>query len=1420
MNLLKTKRRVNFAIISLLLIFSMAGMVSYGIVFNNPKFNIKINKSEDVTISENGTGTVNINDGDSINISYNIEPEKLSIEEKPIDAVVIVDTSKTNCNNITNVKAAVTKFANDFITGSNRRLGIVEYNGSASVVRELNSSKYIDVIEKYKKEDINHLGTNTGDALRLAKAMLNKENNNNKKVIILMTNGFANAYTGRFFKSEGDISKNNFWMSNYNNNNYIRSVGVKKEKDTGYNIISSFGNSYYHGDIGFNNNGIQYDGVNTYLSEKYFYLGDYEINNRMWFSQKDENANFNTSLDNWNKLIMSNSYSQIKEKIKQLINSINIINDSRNNIINYVYYNNYNKYNYNIYNYIYINSIINNIDNINQSIMTINKYTNNIDYNLNYITSLLNNINDYINNINDYINNINTTSLKNYVSSQINKIDCLDSNYIHEILEDINQLNKFYVNVDKVKKNNNLKNYEELGDETFTKTQYFNNILGQIYSCYMAKEVADSGITMYPMFFGDVNEVKNKDLIGLKDGQVKELDLNGYKEKVQKCGDKNSDSGILIKSDDEFKVGGNGYKGYSRYGTVYQLAEFGDATKNILVGNNNPESLENKFNEALNMVKSEVTVKTILDFDKLPKGVSIDDVKVLGGDKVSIKDIGNGKYQLTITYKKVKNNDFNANNFNIEVTYKGHNDTGSILKQDVEAKIINSANNNEIAKFPNITFNIGQRLATIEIRDSRGKVGSTYNSSKNNINLGKATEATEIFGQGYADIKVKGIGDKKKEYYFKYNFIDEDNNSIKSGTLPLHSDGNIINTSDVDIGKEGNLNVMFYENLIPSSDKTEKTWTDRNKLFQKSKGKSEILPATISYYKNSNSIFFDSDDNKGLRFGNDYSAINKYWGYIQPEKSGWYVLGAYADDGVRAWITTDNKKIDFTNNDWGIDFAGYPGNDQGFDNGIIYLRSNFSPHRPTYYSSFDPIYLEKDKYYPIYVEYYNYGDSGAFELNYNYYGNTEPKYIRNMSNDINNTINNTINYYKKYYTLEDMPEIHDEQLDEFKKNIEFMQQGSGFKFYPSKNTTPGEISSATFSGEHNLMLPFSKKPYKITYEVIEKSNNNEKSVLKGEYGYFKNNEIFEATISSDENIYPGKEFTLNYNITPKEVPFNEGDKESISVNSINITGKLPDDIKLVTDDVENSEYKIYKNEDSKFTISFKKPMNFKHNGSKYVFDGRDKKISIPIKVKASYNIRPNKEGININPSENILSYKCGDSDELITQYFNGKLDIKNNPSTIESIGLLDYDNKTNKSIINETANNIAGGIPSKVAVEVDAKSPETSVILKIDKGTINHKTLKLYEVDENNNIISTKIDIGENNIEAYDNGKSIKINLNNILNKNNFVEKKYVIVSEIITPKVEAKENSQSLNVTASIENNPNSTKNKEFISGEMPDVF
>ena len=44
--------------------------------------------------------------------------------------------------------------------------------------------------------------------------------------------------------------------------------------------------------------------------------------------------------------------------------------------------------------------------------------------------------------------------------------------------------------------------------------------------------------------------------------------------------------------------------------------------------------------------------------------------------------------------------------------------------------------------------------------------------------------------------------------------------------------------------------------------------------------------------------------------------------------------------------------------------------------------SNFKVHGSAFYSSFTPIYLDSDKYYPIQLEYFNWGGGGSFKLGY------------------------------------------------------------------------------------------------------------------------------------------------------------------------------------------------------------------------------------------------------------------------------------------------------------------------------------------------------------------------------------------------------------------------------------------------------
>lgn len=74
----------------------------------------------------------------------------------------------------------------------------------------------------------------------------------------------------------------------------------------------------------------------------------------------------------------------------------------------------------------------------------------------------------------------------------------------------------------------------------------------------------------------------------------------------------------------------------------------------------------------------------------------------------------------------------------------------------------------------------------------------------------------------------------------------------------------------------------------------------------------------------------------------------KYWGYIVPDESGEYYLGAYSDDGSYGYIIIDNQKVEFVEN-WDLQAAG---DRTGVDGQRV------------------PITLEAGKVYPIYMEWY------------------------------------------------------------------------------------------------------------------------------------------------------------------------------------------------------------------------------------------------------------------------------------------------------------------------------------------------------------------------------------------------------------------------------------------------------------------
>lgn len=123
------------------------------------------------------------------------------IEERPVEIVIVVDTSLSmSGNRILEARNAAKGFIDSF-AGYPAKIGIVEYGTRGSVISELrsveNSQDNVDGL----KSDIDGLSvsgyTNTGDGYRLAYHMLRDSESDANKSIVLMSDGGANKYRER-----------------------------------------------------------------------------------------------------------------------------------------------------------------------------------------------------------------------------------------------------------------------------------------------------------------------------------------------------------------------------------------------------------------------------------------------------------------------------------------------------------------------------------------------------------------------------------------------------------------------------------------------------------------------------------------------------------------------------------------------------------------------------------------------------------------------------------------------------------------------------------------------------------------------------------------------------------------------------------------------------------------------------------------------------------------------------------------------------------------------------------------------------------------------------------------------------------------------------------------------------------------------
>ncbi|MBN7574176.1 hypothetical protein C1H57_00025 [Clostridium sp. 2-1] len=727
--------------------------------------------------------------------------------------------------------------------------------------------------------------------------------------------------------------------------------------------------------------------------------------------------------------------------------------------------------------------------------------------------------------------------------------------------------------------------------------------------------------------------------------------------------------------------------------------------------------------------------------------------------------LNNGSYysdpiEFTVTYKVKDGN----------ICKLGAGGNSSFVKIDVLSKT-------ETEYFPEkIINNSIPTQVTMEVSDSTGVIDKYDTLAQNppSNRYDKVNNQYKLLGDSYVNILAQG----NEINFMQYQFVKSDTNPTD---LPNNNwkDIDITNTEineDVDVEKSGNLTQRSYNvsHLPPVNSgltveqANSKYWSNKELVFKypfeaTTYKSTQYATSRDSFGALENYVKADGTNAKrwvtknaflknDMTIGNDYQEAAKFWGYLKVENDGYYKFGASSDDGCKADITIDKTTHTFVN------MFQLQGSTFGSDNNVYNLK--------------------KDKYYPIYIEYFNWGGNADFRLLYSY---------ASTNNSI--TINKDSSVIPSSW------------------------------FYPSKSTAPGEYATNTFTGRAGIKIPDDIGKYYIAYRAGKRdANNNITEIQKsGFYGPFVRNERFTLSRSlTNDNPQVGDIVEINYTISPNAIPitdiyknYKSGDSipNQLKISDLKIQQVLPSGLTYVGSS-DNASIVNNSNEISgvitpNIDPNFKQNIVYNLEGSTYKADN----VTVTIKV------RPTIQGeFNLLKENSILTYTdiSIDSTKQGAQRQCNFPDFQftvNSNSAISQHGIYHRSDNT----IDSSNLNVIDKVPTELAMIVDVKSSNLVIDWNIDKTNISDSQIifKKYK------IINGSIDMNHPEQLNLDISTNNSGTISNTTGFNMESGSKYIIIYTI-TPE---KKSGNNINIGASIEGTSNSKPLNLTIKG-LPDLF
>lgn len=1335
----KSTKKYSFFVIVTILIISMASMLVYG-ELNKEQFKVSIENS----FSE-------LKYGEQKEITYEIKPNPIKFKDNvEKDVVLVLDTSQTVNEKQKVIKDSANQFVEKFLADNNYKnfkLGIVSYNEKAEVIQGLTQDKEnlkttIDNIYSYSNiyywiNSGNHLGTNVGDAFRLAISMLGKDSNPNKeKIVIFMSNGKPNAYTGKFYK-DPEITLTE------KQTNSLKDIACKRL----YDITSLNGNENELGKFSLKNEKI-INKIDNY--KEYFYnpesLDEYR-------KQDFQKRGLRTNTDN------------DKSKFNNLI---------------------------------------------------LNEYK--------------------ITNADSYINKI------------------YGNPYCVNVCPPNNQGGKNAI------------------------CYYMGSEIGYAYSLKMAKEMKDLGISTYPIYF----DTKSKDskqrentmkLISKFAGNheddvvtsVNTVYSNDIKEslkKVFKDLDKNikesysvNDAKLTINIPEGLEVESINYSGKTikinkedLKGGKYELP-----LDNLSYKLNEGKTSYN-YNYNGNPFKIAVTVKGVNTSGHDQNCTITGDIyskSIEDGEKTELPNLNinvKSGFHVEITVKDFIGDvgkKYDSNNIKLENnSFKFIQDTKRLIGDgNADISVKGMPENKDEEYWIKTWFTKGESTEEIEPNEFK------LNNINSDIDLDKANNLTY---QSYNVDNLQATGNKDLWNNRDIVFSKKQNKGILPANT-IATEPYVGFTKDnknkayLDINNDAKLTYEGKNLTYENSDDTYSIWNyqDRGikKLYYYYKNDKWYdstsrfawkvdVTNTRKYTFKHNTIFYD-EMNIGkecaLRYpGFQYKEADKYWGYIKPKESGWYLFGTYSDDGSRFSITKDGKTYELSKSEFGLNKSG---NNRWH---IDEISSNFKVHGSSFYSSFTPIHLDKDKYYPIQLEYFNWGGNGCFKLGYCRIDNYEN--TQNVLGTLSKVVQNE-NYkydkdFKSIFQQNSKHYINDNIINKYLNDIKWIgssgKNEETFTLYPSKSNEPADIADQVFEGKSGVKFPKENGVYTIHYEIITRKKGDEKPIegtngtilQSGEYGNFEVKDLLDTSISvvgsnNQKEIYLNEEAKAVYKMTPNEIKAEDIIRDGrsfpkeIKLTEIKIDGMLPSGMKF--DENNNPSINLGTESDGERRFSTDKLTDITYTLENGVYKGTElsKDVNVNIESNGPFEFKSSENQVGFK-----LNYEYKITNPMFEE-FKGTSVSASEPTKIEKFGILDSSSSDNIKDSREGVQ-VVNGIPIKIAILADVKSPNSIIDLgfnsqniKLSKDTEPQFKIKIYN---KGNLINCEkeftIDKLEGNlIEGLNSG--IKISGLDVGEK--------VIVIELIPNNIE-------INNSALLKTKVENSNDKEHLANldyaEMPDVF